>query len=81
MLKSIALAQLRLGMYVHSIPGGWINHPFWRKSFKIETLEPGRVVCRMPIEGNTNHIGTMYAGALFTCAEFRNYDFAAMAAR
>jgi acyl-coenzyme A thioesterase PaaI-like protein len=40
-----------------------------RCGFKIETLERGRVVCRMPIEGNTNHIGTMYAGALFTCAE------------
>ena len=40
-----------------------------RCGFKVETLERGRVVCRMPIEGNTNHIGTMYAGALFTCAE------------
>lgn len=39
MLKSIAIEQLRLGMYIHSIPGGWINHPFWRKSFKVETLE------------------------------------------
>lgn len=36
MLKSIATEQLRLGMYVHSIPGAWINHPFWRKSFKVD---------------------------------------------
>jgi len=40
-----------------------------RSGFKIEVLERGRVVCRMPFEGNANHIGTLYAGALFTCAE------------
>ncbi|MFX5998865.1 DUF3391 domain-containing protein, partial [Acinetobacter baumannii] len=50
MLKSIALAQLRLGMYVHSIPGGWINHPFWRKSFKIETLEDLQTLRECPVE-------------------------------
>ncbi|BEV18078.1 HD-GYP domain-containing protein [Herbaspirillum sp. DW155] len=50
MLKSIALAQLRLGMYVHSIPGGWINHPFWRKSFKIETLEELQTLRECPVE-------------------------------
>lgn len=50
MLKSIALAQLRLGMYVHSIPGGWINHPFWRKSFKIDTLEELQTLRECPVE-------------------------------
>ena len=45
-----------------------------RCGFKVEALERGRVVCRMPIEGNTNHIGTMYAGALFTCALKGGYD-------
>lgn len=40
-----------------------------RSGLKVEALERGRVVCRMPFEGNGNHIGTMYAGALFTCAE------------
>lgn len=45
--------------------------PFVRRSgVRVETLERGRVVCRMPIRGNVNHIGTMYAGALFTLAEF-----------
>lgn len=45
--------------------------PFVRRSgVRVETLERGRVVCRMPIKGNVNHIGTMYAGALFTLAEF-----------
>ncbi len=41
-----------------------------RTGLKIVELEPGRVVCEMPLKGNTNHIGTMYAGALFTLAEF-----------
>ncbi|WP_039875303.1 HD-GYP domain-containing protein [Herbaspirillum frisingense] len=50
MLKSIALEQLRLGMYVHSIPGGWISHPFWRKSFKIESLEDLQTLRDCPID-------------------------------
>ena len=40
-----------------------------RTGLKIDALERGRVVCRMPLAGNVNHIGTMYAGALFTLAE------------
>lgn len=45
--------------------------PFVRRTgVRIKTLEPGRVVCTMPLRGNVNHIGTMYAGALFTLAEF-----------
>ena len=37
----------------------------------LEVLEVGRGSCRvrMPIEGNGNHVGIMYAGALFTLAE------------
>lgn len=45
--------------------------PFVRRSgVRILTLTPGHVVCEMPLKGNVNHIGTMYAGALFTLAEF-----------
>lgn len=40
-----------------------------RSGLTVEHLERGRVVCRMPFAGNGNHIGTMYAGALFTLAE------------
>lgn len=36
---------------------------------EVEHLAPGIVRCRMPFAGNGNHIGTMYAGALFTLAE------------
>ena len=45
--------------------------PFVRRSgVKVLELESGHVLCEMPIKGNVNHIGTMYAGALFTLAEF-----------
>ena len=40
-----------------------------RSNLKAEVLEPGFVRLRMPLAGNQNHIGTMYAGALFTLAE------------
>ncbi len=41
-----------------------------RSGVRVLELERGRVVCEMPLKGNRNHIGTMYAGALFTLAEF-----------
>ena len=40
-----------------------------RSGLKAEVLEAGHVRLRMPLEGNQNHIGSMYAGALFTLAE------------
>ncbi|MGB7983038.1 MAG: YiiD C-terminal domain-containing protein [Candidatus Nanopelagicales bacterium] len=35
----------------------------------VEAITPGSVSLRVPIEGNANHMGTMYAGALFALAE------------
>ncbi len=35
----------------------------------VEAISPGEIELRVPIEGNANHIGTMYAGALFAIAE------------
>lgn len=40
-----------------------------RSGLKAEVLEPGHVRLCMPLAGNENHIGSMYAGALFTLAE------------
>lgn len=40
-----------------------------RSGLKAEVLEPGYVRLLMPLAGNQNHIGSMYAGALFTLAE------------
>ncbi|MFZ5757309.1 MAG: PaaI family thioesterase [Pseudomonadota bacterium] len=36
----------------------------------VEVLEKGYTRMRMPFAPNKNHVGTMYAGALFTLAEF-----------
>ncbi|UVS77384.1 DUF4442 domain-containing protein [Actinokineospora sp. UTMC 2448] len=40
-----------------------------RMGVRAVELEPGRIACRVPLDGNGNHIGTMYAGVLFTVAE------------
>ena len=40
-----------------------------RTEVKVLELEPGYVKMMMPLEPNINHVGTMYAGALFTLAE------------
>lgn len=50
----------------------YIEKPFAfveRMGLKVLVLERGRVRLSAPLEGNVNHIGTMYAGALFTLAE------------
>jgi acyl-coenzyme A thioesterase PaaI-like protein len=40
-----------------------------RSGLRTTVLERGHVKCVMPLKGNTNHVGTMYAGALATLAE------------
>lgn len=40
-----------------------------RMGVVVEAIGPGFVRLRMPLEPNRNHIGTMYAGALFAIAE------------
>ena len=35
MIKKIKTDDVRLGMYIHEIRGNWLEHPFWRKSFKL----------------------------------------------
>ena len=36
MLKRISVDDLRVGMFLHELGGAWLDHPFWRSSFKIE---------------------------------------------
>jgi len=36
---------------------------------RVVEMRGGYVKCVMPFDGNKNHIGTMYAGALFTLAD------------
>ena len=36
MLRKIDTRQLQPGMFLHELCGNWINHPFWRTSFKLK---------------------------------------------
>lgn len=35
MLKKIPTDQVELGMYLHSMEGSWLSHPFWKTKFQI----------------------------------------------
>ncbi|WP_448661703.1 HD-GYP domain-containing protein [Sphingomonas sp. CJ20] len=39
MLKRISPAEVTLGMYVHSLQGAWLSHPFWRTRFLIRDAD------------------------------------------
>lgn len=39
MLKTIPTNQVKLGMYINSVKGAWVNHPFWKTSFTLEDPE------------------------------------------
>ncbi|WP_344804240.1 PaaI family thioesterase [Allohahella marinimesophila] len=44
--------------------------PFARRcGFRVVELERGYIRAQVPVRRNRNHLGTMYAGALFTLAE------------
>lgn len=54
-----------------SAPGSRVE-PFGfvaRLGMELLHTGPGRTVMRLPLEPNVNHVGTMYAGALYTLAE------------
>lgn len=36
MLKTVSTKQVRLGMFIQELKGSWIDHPFWKKAFKLE---------------------------------------------
>lgn len=44
MLKKIHVEQLRVGMYLKSFCGAWIDHPFWRNSFVLRDPEDIRAI-------------------------------------
>ncbi|WP_298184819.1 HD-GYP domain-containing protein [uncultured Pseudomonas sp.] len=37
MLKRIAVADVRVGMYIHEFCGSWMDHPFWKSKFRLES--------------------------------------------
>lgn len=36
-LKCIRVSDLRLGMYIHALGGSWVDHPFWKSSFLLDS--------------------------------------------
>jgi putative nucleotidyltransferase with HDIG domain len=38
-MKKIAISDLQLGMYIHEICGSWMDHPFWKTSFLLDSAE------------------------------------------
>lgn len=36
MLKVVSTKKVRLGMFIQELKGSWIDHPFWKKAFKLE---------------------------------------------
>ncbi|KQP40024.1 HD-GYP domain-containing protein [Pseudorhodoferax sp. Leaf274] len=44
MLKRVPVADLTLGMFLHRFDGAWMDHPFWRQNFLLESAEElGRI--------------------------------------
>lgn len=37
MLKRIAVADLRIGMYIQEFCGSWMDHPFWKSKFLLDS--------------------------------------------
>lgn len=38
MLKVVSTNQVRLGMFIQELKGSWMDHPFWKKAFKLEDI-------------------------------------------
>jgi putative nucleotidyltransferase with HDIG domain len=39
MLKKIHVRDVRSGMFIHEICGSWMDHPFWKKAFLLDSDE------------------------------------------
>lgn len=39
MLKKIPVEQVRLGMHIKEFCGSWMDHPFWRENFVLDSAE------------------------------------------
>ena len=37
MLKKISVSEVRLGMFIEQLCGSWLDHPFWRKAFVLDS--------------------------------------------
>ncbi|MDC2862450.1 MULTISPECIES: HD-GYP domain-containing protein [unclassified Delftia] len=50
MIKRISVRQLRLGMFLESFCGSWMEHPFWRSRFKLEDPADLARILQSPIQ-------------------------------
>jgi HD-GYP domain-containing protein (c-di-GMP phosphodiesterase class II) len=53
MLKKVDSSQLRVGMYIHDLDCGWMEHPFVRNRFAITTEDEIRKIVAAGIRGVT----------------------------
>lgn len=37
MLRRVPLDEVQLGMFVHAMEGSWLQHPFWKKKFVLDS--------------------------------------------
>ena len=51
MLKTIAPQQARVGMFVHGFEGSWMDHPFWRTKFLIDTPQQAEKIRQSAVAG------------------------------
>jgi len=62
-LEGTDLTALMNTVIEHAVP------PMHALGIRVVELRPGHVIGAAPLAGNANHLGTMYAGALFGLAE------------
>lgn len=62
-LDTANLVDLMNAVIEHGVP------PMHALGIRVVELRPGHVVGAAPLQGNGNHLGTMYAGTLFGLAE------------
>ena len=50
MIKRISVRQLRLGMFLESLCGSWMEHPFWRSRFRLDDPADLARILHSPIQ-------------------------------
>jgi HD-GYP domain-containing protein (c-di-GMP phosphodiesterase class II) len=50
MLKTIAVKEVRMGMYIHELKGPWMDHPFWSTKFVLSDPEDLKKLLASPIK-------------------------------
>lgn len=50
MLKTIAVSDVRIGMYIHELKGPWMDHPFWTSQFVLSDPQDLKKLLASPIK-------------------------------